>query len=128
MQLLDPQDQRKFRRYQMPKAVSMTAEGRTFGCALIDISAGGAMFNSCYVPEEDYEATVEIPMVGSLSGKVVRTMPLGFAVEFDQDESVLSDLWACLMMMEAKQLGPDQMEEILFPLSKSKANRFEHRV
>ncbi len=73
-------DKRQYRRVQPrdPRS-TVTLDGKTMRCHLIDLSRSGAAVSA------DCSPAVGSPIVlGGLSGKVIRSLKVGFAVAFDE--------------------------------------------
>jgi hypothetical protein len=69
-----------------PRSYLKLADGKLLKCMLIDISRSGAAVSADVVP-----AIGDSMVVGTLPAKVVRPLPVGFAVQFD-DLQALEDL------------------------------------
>lgn len=73
-------DKREYKRIlpRDPRAVLTLADGRQLACFIIDMSCTGVAFSADVVPEQG-----DAMAVGRVGGRVVRRLPVGFALRFD---------------------------------------------
>jgi len=83
-------DGRRYTRYPMDTKVRAVAGAKTFDAQLKDVSASGAAI--AVAPQEmalfENNQFVDLHMegVGQRRGNIVRSLPGGYALEFDEDE------------------------------------------
>ncbi len=73
----------KRRRPADPRSTLGLADGRVVNCFVLDYSRGGAAVSAPLLP-----AIGDRVMVGTLIGKVVRLLPVGFAIAFDAPQDI----------------------------------------
>ncbi|MGB3338061.1 MAG: PilZ domain-containing protein [Devosia sp.] len=72
-------DKRDFPRFmpRHPRSVMTMADGKRYPCFVIDISRSGAAISAAILPGKGTPVAI-----GSLIGRVVRRLEVGFAIEF----------------------------------------------
>lgn len=82
-----------------PRSTIRLASGELLPCFVIDLSRSGAAVSCKHAPRID-----DTLWLGPLAGRVVRKLPLGFALQFDlaQDGKGLEQLIACSESVSAQ--------------------------
>ena len=99
-------EDRRYRRFAARAPVQAEVEGKSFDGHLTDISAGGAAVALPPTPMFSNDMFVELHMegYGHRQGKIVRDLPDGYAVEFNEADEIKERIAAELERLHA---GPD---------------------
>lgn len=83
----DTSEQRRHFRHEVSEGCTLTFDGRSHPCRVINASLGGALVSAADLPPIGQSVTLNMAHMGSIEGRVVRHGSSESAICFDPEEA-----------------------------------------
>ena len=92
-----PNDRQRYRRSAVFLPATVSIDGKSIGCDVLNISAGGALIRTAQPDSVEGEFVIDIEGLDSLKAEVVRTSQNNLGIAFHEDPKIIGEKVAALL-------------------------------